>query len=231
MSTAPASNIVERSDLRNQLWVFRDREHAGEVLAQMLAEYHGSEALVMGIPAGGVPVGAVIARTLDLPLDIAVVSKITPPWNTEYGYGALAWDGTVLLNQEALPYLQLSERDMTEGIERARAKVERRVKSLRGDRPFPQVAGRTVILADDGIATGVTTEGAIDALVKMQADRLVLATPTGHEEAVRRLAQKVEKVYCANLRGGGSFAVAQAYQYWSDMSDAEIAEILKKFMP
>ena len=228
---ARAGQIIDRPDLRNQVYIFTSREHAGEVLAEMLEEYRGSDALVLGIPAGGVPVGAVIARTLGLPLDIAVVSKITPPNNTEYGYGAVAWDGTVLINQEALPYLNLSERDLEEGLQRAKAKVDRRVLSLRGARAFPEIAGRTVILADDGIATGVTTEAAVDALDRLGAGKLILASPTGHAESVTRLARKADAIYCANIREGGSFAVAQAYRTWSDMTDQEIAEILQEFLP
>lgn len=220
------SRIIDRPDLRNEVWVFADRADAGRVLAGMLAEYQGSDALVLGIPAGGVPVGAEIARALGLPLDVAVVSKITPPWNTEYGYGAVAFDGTVLVNHEVLPHLGLSARDQEEGIERAWDKVARRVKNLRGDHPLPEVAGKTVILADDGVATGVTTEGAIDALRKLGVGKLILATPTGHLESLQRLARKVDAIYCPNVRAGGAFAVAQAYRAWSDMTDAEIAEIL-----
>ena len=81
----PAQKIVDRPDMREQVGIFQDREHAGEVLAEMLAEYRGQDALVLGIPAGGVPIGAVLAKRLGLPLDIAVVSKVTPAWNTEYG--------------------------------------------------------------------------------------------------------------------------------------------------
>ena len=114
--------IVELQELRNRVKVFRDREHAGEVLAGMLAEYRGTDTWVLGILAGGVPVAAVVSRALDLPLDVAVVSKITLPWNPEMGYGAVAFDGTVQLNEALIKALGLGHRDVETGIARTREK-------------------------------------------------------------------------------------------------------------
>ena len=120
--------IVELRELRNRVKVFRDREHAGEMLAGMLVEYRGTDTRVLGILAGGVPVAAAISRALDLPLDVAVVSKITLPWNSEMGYGAVAFDGTVQLNDALIQNLGLAHRDVETGIARTREKVNSRLR-------------------------------------------------------------------------------------------------------
>src|SRR3989337_982054 len=109
------ANVFEHSDLRNRVRMFRDRAHAGQILADMLRSYRASDALVLAIPAGGVPVAAAIARALELPLDVAVVSKITLPWNTESGYGAVAFDGTGCLNQDLVESLRLGEAGADDG--------------------------------------------------------------------------------------------------------------------
>ena len=129
--------IFDLPKLCNRVRVFRDRASAGKVLAGMLEEYRSSNATVMGIPAGGIAVAVEIARALHLPLDIAVVSKITLPWNSEAGYGAVAFDGTVMLNEELLSRLNLSDQEIQTGIKKTEEKVSRRVMMFRGDRPLP----------------------------------------------------------------------------------------------
>jgi putative phosphoribosyl transferase len=206
--------------------VFGGRAEAGARLAEMLAGYAESGALVLGIPAGGVPVAAVIAEKLALPLDLAVVSKITLPWNTESGYGAVAFDGTVRLNEEILLFTGLSPQDIERGMAATRAKVERRVRELRGGKPMPAMANQTVIVVDDGLASGFTMEVAVDALARAGAREVVIAVPTAHLESVWRIGRSAAAVYCANLRAGRSFAVASAYERWHDVSELEVAQLL-----
>ena len=183
-------------------------------------------ARILAIPAGGVPVASAIAHALDLPLDVAVVSKVTPSWNTEAGYGAVAFDGRVRLDAEMMARLCVGEREAREGIERTAAKVRRRVKRLR-PAPEPVVApGDTAVLVDDGLASGFTMATAVEAVRDAGAGRVVIAVPTGSERAVKRLASLVEQVYCANVRTGWSFAVADAYEIWSDVDDATVLDIL-----
>jgi putative phosphoribosyl transferase len=221
-------NITERPDLRDRSHCFRDRAHAGEVVAGMLDQYRQSNALVLAIPAGGVPVGAVIASTLLIPLDIAVVSKITLPWNTEAGYGAVAFDGTVRLNEDLVPRLGLTEGHIQEGIDQTTHKVLRRVEKFRGDRPLPDPSKHPAILVDDGLASGFTMLVAIEALRKAGAEDIRVAVPTGHWSALQRMAQEVEAVYCANIRRGFSFAVADAYRAWTDVAEEEAVVIYKR---
>ncbi len=222
-------NFFDIPDFRNRTAVFRNREHAGEVLSEMLIQYKNTDAIVFAIPAGGVPVGAVIAANLQISLDVAVVSKITLPWNTEAGYGAVAFDGTVRLNEDMASRLGLNEKVVQEGIEQTRNKVKKRVAEFRGGKPPVQVAGRPVILVDDGIASGFTMLVAVEALRKAGANQIIIAVPTAHLEAVEFVLPNVEEVYCANLRSEWVFAVADAYQHWSDVSEAEVMELLKGF--
>ena len=130
-------NVVDIPELRDQVYVFLDRADAGDILAGMLEMYEDTDAVVLAVPAGGVPVGAVIAQDLSLTLDVLVVSKITLPWNTEAGYGAVAFDGTVRLNERLLPRLGLREDEIQHGIEETKKKVTRRFTNLRGDKPLP----------------------------------------------------------------------------------------------
>jgi putative phosphoribosyl transferase len=226
MATSPGG-VIELAALHNRLGVFRDRTHAGEVLADMLSAYRGSNALVLGIPAGGAPVAAAIARVLALPLDMAVVSKLTLPWNTEAGYGALAFDGSLRLNAALVQHAGLSEADIEIGKARAQEKVTRRMKLLRGNRPFPDLAQRSAILVDDGLASGFTLLVAIEALRHQKAKQIVVAVPTAHAESAARIAPLVEAFYCSNLREGSSFAVADAYQEWGDVAEDSVVALLR----
>ena len=229
MGAEHQSSVFDLPDLRNRVYVFADRPEAGRVLAEMLGAYRNGAALVLAIPAGGIPVGAAMARELGLPLDVAVVSKITLPWNTEAGCGAVAFDGTVRLNESLLPRLGLSAEDVTDGIAKTREKVRRRVEYLCGDRPLPQLSRRPVILADDGLASGFTMMVAVEAVRKAGAEEVVVAVPTGHLDAVHRVSAVTDALYCANIRGGRSFAVADAYEHWHDLSDEGIERILREF--
>lgn len=229
MASHIKDNFFDLPELRNQVDVFRDREHAGEVLGDMLAQYRNTDAVVFAIPAGGVPVGAALAVKLQLPLEVAVVSKITLPWNTEAGYGAVAFDGTVRLNTEMVSRLGLTDDIVRYGIEETRNKVRKRVAEFRSGKPPLQVASRPVILVDDGIASGFTMLVAVEALRKAGANQVIIAVPTGHLEAIERVAPNVDVLYCANLRSGWAFAVADAYEKWTDVSEEEVIEILKGF--
>ncbi len=225
-----AGHVIELPELRNRGHVFRDRAHAGEVLSGMLGEYRGSNALVLGIVAGGVPVAAALARALDLALDIAVVSKVTLPWNTEMGYGAVAYDGTVRLNEEMVSRMGLGPAEVEKGVARTREKVRDRLQRFRMGRP-PELTGHIAIVVDDGLASGFTLLTAIAAVRNGQPSRLLVAVPTGHGESVQRVAGEVDALYCANVRTSLAFAVADAYEQWSDVSEDEALTLLRTAQP
>lgn len=228
MNRAP-DKVVTRDELRDRVQVFRDRTHAGEVLSEMLEAYRGGKAAVMAVPAGGVPVAAEIASRLSLPMDVVVVSKMTLPWNSEAGFGALAFDGTVRLNDYVVGYVGLTTEQIREGIENTRSKVARRVERFRGNRAFVVPTEGTVILVDDGLASGFTLKVAVEALGNSGARSIVVAVPTGHANSVREMASLVEAVFCANIRAGRSFAVASAYERWYDVSEEEALGLLRQF--
>ena len=224
---ADLPKIIDLPKLRNRVRVFRDRAAAGKVLAGMLEKYRGSDALVMGIPAGGMAVAVELARELLLPLDIAVVNKITLPWNSEAGYGAVAFDGTVILNEALLSRLNLSDQEIRTGIKKTEKKVSRRVAMFRENRPLPDFK-KPILLVDDGLASGFTLRVAIKALRRNGAANVILAVPTAHSESVEMVLEEVEAIYCPNLRGGPSFAVADAYEQWSDLDEQEVFRLLRE---
>lgn len=225
--------IIELQELRDRIHVFRDRSHAGEVLAGMLSPRLDRRAnvVVLAIPAGGVPVAAPIAQRLALPLDLAVISKITLPWNTEAGYGAVAFDGSVHLNDRLVRELGLSEAEIEQGIARTREKVKRRDAALRAGRSYATVSGSHVVLVDDGLASGFTLRAAIAALRGTGAAAISVAVPTAHESSAGAVVETSDAVYCPNVRGGRRFAVADAYRHWSDVDERTVAALLAPFHP
>lgn len=227
MSALEPNHVVEIVPLRNKTAVFADRTEAGRVTAGLLKDFRNARGIVLAVPAGGVPVGKAVADALGLPLDVLPVSKITLPWNTEAGYGAVSFNGIVELNQALLSHLHLSPEEIKDGTARTLQKVKTRMGELRGNRPFPPLSDKTVILVDDGLASGFTLQVAVEALRKEGARHIILAVPTGHEKAVHRLAKRVDAVYCPNIRTGPSFAVADAYQHWYDLGEAEVKRIFR----
>ncbi|MEJ2657470.1 MAG: phosphoribosyltransferase family protein [Desulfobacterales bacterium] len=221
------TNIIDLPELREQTHVFQDRTHAGRVLARMISADYKPDGIILAVPAGGVPVGVVMAEKLELDFDVAVVSKITLPWNTEAGYGAVAFDGTVKLNNDMLRRVNLTEEEVTKGIRMTTAKVARRVTKLRGKRPLPDIGNRSAILVDDGLASGFTMQTAVAALRNAGACRVIVAVPTGHRHSAETIAREVEALYCANIRGGFSYAVASAYRHWSDVAEEDVVKMLE----
>jgi predicted phosphoribosyltransferase len=220
--------VRDLPELRDRAPVFADRAAAGRALARLLEGYGASDALVLAIPAGGVPVAAEIAALLGLTLDVAPVSKMLLPWTPESGFGAVAFDGSVWMDPEDVRRFGLSQADVEHAAADARAKVERRLARLRGGRSTFEIKGRAAIVVDDGIAAGSTMRVAVAALRKLDPARIVIAVPTGSARSVERLAAIAAEVCCANLRRGPSFAVADAYERWCDLSDDEVAAILSR---
>jgi predicted phosphoribosyltransferase len=140
----------------------------------------------------------------------------------------VAFDGTVKLNKDMLRRVNLTAEDVKKGIEKTTAKVARRVTKLRGVQPFPDLGNRSAILVDDGLASGFTMRVAVKALRNAGVGRIVVAVPTGHRQSAEMIAQEVEKLYCANIRGGLSYAVASAYRHWSDVAEEDVVNILKQ---
>ncbi|OEU46529.1 MAG: hypothetical protein BA862_03150 [Desulfobulbaceae bacterium S3730MH12] len=224
-----SNTFYDLPQLRQRISVFRDRKHAGQVLAEMLQEWKRREAVVLAVPSGGVPVAVEVARALELSLDVAVVSKILLPWNTESGFGAVGFDGTVWLNKEYVDYFGLDQPTIEQQTQAALAKVQRRVKLFRADRPWPDLKNITVILVDDGIAAGSTLLVALMALRNKEAREIIIAVPTAHQESLVRIMDEVDALYCANIRSGPQFAVAAAYQQWDDVDETDASRMLVSY--
>jgi predicted phosphoribosyltransferase len=221
--------IREITALRDQVGVFADRTEAGVVLADLISQCALPQPLLLAIPAGGVPVAAAVADKLSVSFDLAVVSKITLPWNAEVGYGAVAFDDSYRLNPALIEAAGLTDEEVERGIAATRTKVARRVRTLRRNRSLPDLSAHDVVVIDDGLASGFTMLVAVDALRRAGARSIMVAVPTGHSESVRRMQESVETVCCANIRRGATYAVASAYRDWKDVSEAECEEILQRF--
>ncbi|MBM3465979.1 MAG: hypothetical protein FJX76_28145 [Armatimonadetes bacterium] len=207
--------------------MFQDREDAGKRLAKALRATVGPDALVVGLPRGGVPVAAVVARALGLPLDVLLVRKVGAPWNPELAVGAVGEDGTLVLNIEILNEFEISR----EYVERAALaevrEMRRRSAVFCAGRPRIPVEGRTVVLVDDGLATGATMEAAIAVSRAAGATRIVVAVPVAPPQTVPRLATLADEVVCL-LTPPSFLSVSQFYDHFPQVSDAEVVASLKK---
>ncbi len=205
--------------------IFANREDAGKRLAAKLLDLRGKQPVVLGIPRGGIIVAAEVAKKLDAPLDLIIPRKIGAPGNRELAVGAVAPDGTAIFDDRALAYLGLQETDLKNEIARQSTEIERRTKAYRGNRrPLP-LQGKTVILVDDGIATGLTAKAAILSVRKQEPESLVLAVPVATMEAVALLKNDVDEFICL-LVPEVFFAVGQFYDDFSQTTDEEVTAAL-----
>ncbi|MBL0209809.1 MAG: phosphoribosyltransferase [Holophagaceae bacterium] len=206
---------------------FRDRQQAGRLLAKALMHLGNKTPLVLALPRGGVPVAAEVAAALGAPLDVLVVRKIGAPFHRELGVGALVLLGRpeVVWNLPLLQELGLSEQRLSGEVEDQEIEARRRLAAYRGDRPAPGLEGRTVILVDDGLATGITAQAALQALRRAGPDRLVLAVPVAPPDTLARLSGEADEIVCL-LRPSWFSAVGQFYEDFDQTSDEEVISLL-----
>ncbi|MEM3004493.1 MAG: phosphoribosyltransferase family protein [Candidatus Bathyarchaeia archaeon] len=213
---------------RSRTHVFMDRCEAGRLLATMIKGRLHENSMVLAIPSGGVPVGYCLADQLKLPLDIVVVRKIPVPGNPEAGFGAVALDGTMVLNQRLVDDLGLDQGTISRLAASRLREIEARLRRFRGDKRPIDLTQKELVLVDDGLASGFTMLAAIRSIRKQCPRTVVVAVPTAHDEALRLVASEADMVYCLNVRGGFLFAVADAYVDWYDLDDREVQEYLQK---
>ena len=223
--------FIEDNSLRDRLYIFKDRQEAGMLLAQKLSGYKGTDGIILGIPSGGVPVAAEVAKDIVLPLDLIIVRKVQIPYNPEAGFGAVGPDGKVVLNQEILNSLDLTKEEIDQQIQITMDKIRRRDKLFRKGLPFPSVKDKVVIIVDDGLASGYTMLSAIDFVKRHKPQKIVVAVPTALDRTVDRILPHADELVCLNVRSGWSFAVADAYENWYDLEDDEVISILNNFHP
>jgi putative phosphoribosyl transferase len=226
---APLSDVKRAQERVSSAWPpFPDRRSAGRLLAKRLE--HLAEPpppLVLGLPRGGVPVAFEVAQALGGELDLMVVRKLGVPWQPELALGAIASGGVRILNPEVVGSLGLSEAEIERVAAEERRELERRERAYRGDRPTPDVGGRTVILVDDGIATGATIRAAIRGLRQRSPARVVVAVPVAPADTVKRLRAEADEVVC--LATPAPFlAIGYWYEDFSPTGDDEVRELLKR---
>jgi putative phosphoribosyl transferase len=207
--------------------VFRDREQAGRLLADGLEWYRPARPMVLGLARGGVPVALEVARALGGDLDLIVVRKIGAPGQPEYAIGAIAEGGAVYVRREALPEVGLSEEDAAALAERESVELARRVRMYRGVRPMPPLAGRTVIVVDDGVATGATARAAARSARLRGASRVVLAAPVIAAASVQQLKLDFDDVVAVEYPSP-FFAVGRWYERFEQVSDESVLDCLRQ---
>jgi predicted phosphoribosyltransferase len=206
---------------------FLDRRDAGRMLAAQLARLADERPVIVALPRGGVPVGAEVARLLGAPLEILAVRKLGAPGNPELGVGAIAEDGTAVLDERSADAVGMTQAMLEETVAREASELQRRVASYRGDRPRVPLAGRTVILVDDGVATGLSDLAAVRAMRKQNASRVIVAVPVGSSEALRMLAEEADDVVCL-LTPHVLFGVGLWYDDFSAVDDEQVLVQLKE---
>jgi putative phosphoribosyl transferase len=206
---------------------FLDRADAGRKLSEALGFLASEDPIVLGLPRGGVPVAYEIARSLAAPLDVWLVRKIGVPWHPELGAGAIAEGGHLHLSPEVLAAVGLTSDDLEEVIERERREVEVRVRRFRGGRPRPALRDRTVIVVDDGIATGGTVRAALRSIRAEAPRRLVLAVPVAPPSTVAALSAEADRVI-ALITPENLFAIGLWYHDFTQVSDEQVVRLLDR---
>jgi predicted phosphoribosyltransferase len=219
--------ILDNPKFRERRFVFSDRQDAGKKLGACIRSHlEYPDPVVIAIPAGGVPVGKEVALALGAPLELAIVRKIQIPGNTEAGFGAITWDGQVLINERLREALGLSQGEVDAVVTLTRKNVQERIARFTSGRPFPDLAGKTAILVDDGLASGFTMLAAIQSIHTSGPARIIVAVPTASASSAERIAAEVDQLICLNIRSSKRFAVAEAYEHWYDLDDREVIEEL-----
>lgn len=207
--------------------IFKDREEAGKILAEKLAEYK-EDAIVLAIPRGGVPVAYRISKKINAPLDVVVVRKIPIPSDPEAGFGAVTADGTIVLNEPLVSYLRLEPREIEFLARKVMMEVSRRIKKYRKEKPFPEITGKNVIVVDDGLASGFTMLAALKYLKKFNPRKIIIAVPTASARAIEVVEPEADEIVNLISDDRPFFAVASFYESFPDLTDEEVIEYLEK---
>jgi putative phosphoribosyl transferase len=204
---------------------FKDRKEAGQILANKLSNYAGQNVIVLGLPRGGVPVAFEVAKALKAPLDVYVVRKLGVPGHEELAMGAIASGNVRVLNKSVIDDLQISEEAIEAETRKEQEELKRRELLYRGDRPTLDVSNRTVLLVDDGIATGSTIKAAIEGLKKQKAGRIVVAVPVAPGPTIEELKGEVDEVICVSMPEF-FYAISPWYEDFPQTSDEQVRELL-----
>lgn len=207
---------------------FQDRYQAGQLLGEQLKSYgNRNDVIVLALPRGGVPVAAMISEAIKAPLDLMIVRKLGVPGHEELAFGALASNKIKVYNEELLQYLQLSQKDINQVISQEENELARRNRAYRGDKPFPDLKNKIVILVDDGIATGASMRAAVLALRKESPKKIIVAVPVAPED-MNDIMQDVADEYVCLMSPLSFNAVGLWYEDFSQTEDEEVLYLLNK---
>lgn len=207
------------------MWLFADRVEAGRRLASALASISSKDAIALAIPRGGVVVGFEVAQALVIPLDLIIPRKIGAPDNPELAIGAVAENGTIILDDRLVKYLQVSENYIRTESEKQKLEIKRRLRLYRGDAPYPNIKDREVIVLDDGVATGYTMKAALASVRKKGAKAVIIAVPVGPRSTIDELAKEADHVVCL-YTPEPFYAIGQFYKNFPQTTDKEVIKLL-----
>ena len=209
--------------------IFENRQDAGRQLAAKLGEYVDQPVVVLAIPNGGVPVALEVASALKVNLDLVICRKIPMPFSPEAGFGAIADDGTIILNEEIVKRLGLNRQQIEYEARKVRVEIKQRDILYRKDRPLVTVSGKTVIIIDDGLASGITMTAAVESVRHRRPKEIVVAAPCASASAVKQLEKVADRLITCVTGYMPRFAVADFYHQWYDLSDDEVIQYLDQW--
>lgn len=209
--------------------IFENRHDAGRHLAMELGEYSDRSVVVLAIPNGGVPVGLEVASALDADLDLVISRKIPVPLNPDAGFGAVADDGTIILNEEMVKRMGLSRQQVEYEAGKVRAEVKQRSLRYKGDRPLVRVGGKTVIIIDDGLASGITMMAAVQSVRHRRPREIIVAVPVASAVALKQVERVADRVVTCHKGFMPKFYISDFYRQWYELSDDEVVRYLNQW--
>lgn len=207
--------------------IFKDRSQAGQRLAQLVKKYSIEKPIILALPRGGVPLGFEIAKVLKVPLDVIITRKLGVPGNKELGVGAIAERDSKILDPNMLSQSGLTEDDLEEIVKEENIEMARRIKLYRGNKPLPDLKNKTVILVDDGLATGVSAKAAIVSVKKLNPKKIIFAAPVCSYDTGRELSFLVDDLVCLTVPLN-VYAIGFWYENFEQISDEEVLDLLKQ---
>lgn len=208
--------------------IFENRYDAGRKLAEALKQYQGKPVVVLAIPNGGVPMGLEVAKSLDAEFDVVISRKIPMPLSPEGGFGAIADDGTMILNENIVKKIHLTMSQIDYEANKVRAVIKKRTLLYRGNRPLTRVLHKSVIVIDDGLASGITMKAAVESIRHRHPKEIIVAVPTASTTALPLVRPVADKVITC-ITGEPPYAVADYYKHWYDVSDDEVVKTLENW--
>jgi len=206
--------------------IFNDRHDAGKRLAEKLQEYSNCSVVVLAIPNGGVPVAIEVAGALNADLGLVIARKLPIPLTPEAGFGAVTEDGTIILNEGLVKRFGLSRQQIEYEADKVRAEIKQRNLLYLRDKPLVSVSGKTVIVIDDGLASGITMRAAVESVRRRRPSEVVAATPCASAPAMKQVEKAADRVVTYVTGSMPRFAIADFYRQWYDLSDDEVVRYL-----